>query len=128
MSKPRVVKDYDKLEQDIQEQIKLTYPHGFDKHLITFKNIKNAFVSALPYETDEKYYLVRMTREEAIAIIADDDDYKEGKLRKAVMEELTNKHDFDDDDEKDDDDDDLLEDDGMVEFNEDEMSGEDDDD
>ncbi|WP_235295903.1 hypothetical protein [Portibacter marinus] len=127
MSKPRVVKDYDKLDQDIQEQIKLTYPHGFDKHLITFKNIKNAFVSALPYETEEKYYLVRMTREEAIAIIADDDDYKEGKLRKAVMEELSIKHDFDDDDDDDEDDDDLI-DDEILEFNEDEMSGEEDDD
>lgn len=125
MSKPRVVKDYDKLDLEIQEQIKLNYPHGFDKHLVTFKNIKNAFVSALPFETEEKYYLVRMTREEAIAIIADDDDYKEGKLRKAVMEELQIKH-FDDDDDDEDDDDDLL-DDEVVEFNEDEMSVDDDD-
>ena len=38
MSKPRVVKDYEKLDIEVQEQIKLQYPYGFDKHLVTFKN------------------------------------------------------------------------------------------
>lgn len=99
-TKPRVVKDYDKLDVGIQEQIKLNYPHGFDKHLITFKNIKGAFVSALPFETEEKNYLVRMTREEAIAIIAGDDDYNDnGRLTKTAIATLESKHDLDGEDE-----------------------------
>ena len=37
-NKPRLVKDYDKLNEAVQEQIKLVYPHGFTKYLITFIN------------------------------------------------------------------------------------------
>lgn len=100
MSKPRVVKDYDKLDLAIQEQIKLNYPHGFHKHLITFKNIKGEFVSALPFEAEDKYYLVRMTKQEARDIIEDDDDFDDdGMLKKDVIEDLQTKYDdeFDDD-------------------------------
>ena len=65
--KPRVVKDYDKLDVSIQEQIKLEYPYGFEDNLVTFTNAEGKRVSALPFETAEKYYLVRMTVEEAQA-------------------------------------------------------------
>ncbi len=94
MSKPRVVKDYDKLDEHIIEQIKLNYPYGFKKNLITFKNAVGNFVTALPFETEEKYYLVRMTRAEAQDIIEDDDDYdNDGVLRDSVKEEYEEKHD-----------------------------------
>jgi len=114
MSKPRIVKDYDKLDDTIIEQIKLTYPYGFEKKLIKFTNQHGKLVSALPFETDEKYYLVRMTSVEAAAIIADDDDYDDdGVLKDSIKEEYQDKHDdFDveeipDDLGEDDDDDDL---------------------
>ena len=81
MNKPRVVKDYDKLEESIQQQLKLKYPYGFDKDIITFKNHKNQFVSALPFEGDDFYYLIRMTKEQAHDIINDDDDYEDGILK-----------------------------------------------
>jgi len=94
MNKPRVVKDYEKLEEAILEQIKLNYPRGFGKNLITFKNAAGKFVSALPFETEEKYYLVRMTRAEAQDIIDDDDDYDEdGNLRDDVKEAYEEKYD-----------------------------------
>lgn len=73
--KPRVIKDYDKLDERIQEQIKLVYPHGFSKNLIKFTNKEGIKVSALPFETDEKYYLIRMTVTKAKEIILKDDDY-----------------------------------------------------
>ncbi len=82
VSKPRVIKDFEKLENKIQEQIKLVYPEGFSQHLITFTNKDGLLVSALPFETDEKYYLVRMTTQQAEDIISDDDDYDdEGTLK-----------------------------------------------
>jgi len=82
INKPRIVKDYDKLPLDVQGQIKLTYPHGFSGSLITYINAKGKVVSALPYETDDFYYLVRMTLEEANNIIENDDDFNdEGILR-----------------------------------------------
>ncbi|MFT4545246.1 MAG: hypothetical protein ACI9EQ_001717 [Bacteroidia bacterium] len=87
--KPRVVKDYDKLDTQIQEMIKLEYPYGFESSLVTFTNAKGMRVSALPFETDEKYYLVRMTMDEAQAIIEEDDDYdEEGNLTDDAKEEL----------------------------------------
>ncbi|MDB4539909.1 hypothetical protein N9231_05755, partial [Saprospiraceae bacterium] len=69
MNKPKIVKDFEKVEESILEQIKLKYPYGFEKYLVTFKNAKGAFVSALPFETDDRYYLIRMTKTEAREII-----------------------------------------------------------
>ena len=77
ISKPKVIKDYEKLEETTKEQIKLEYPNGFSQNLITFTNKDGMLVSALPFETEDKYYLVRMTTQEAIDIISDDDDYDE---------------------------------------------------
>ncbi|HEY9117495.1 MAG TPA: hypothetical protein VIN11_06695, partial [Roseivirga sp.] len=103
-SKPRVIKDFEKLDQDIQEQIKLEYPEGFEDNLIYFTNKEGKRVSALPFETDEKYYLVRMTIEEAQQIIEDDDDYDDdGNLKDEIKEEYAEKHGEEDDDIEDED-------------------------
>ena len=127
VNKPRVIKDFDKLESKIQEQIKLVYPEGFSQHLITFTNKDGMLVSALPFETDEKYYLVRMTTQQAEDIISDDEDYDdEGVLKDSTRMEYEDKYaeldyiaenisdkeeDVDDDDEDYDDDDDEGDDD-----------------
>lgn len=94
MDKPRVVKDYEKLDAAIKEQIKLSYPWGFQKHLIKFKNAKGQTVSALPFEAEDKYYLVRMTVTEAREIIEDDDDFDlDGNLKDEVREAYEDKYD-----------------------------------
>ena len=88
MSKPRVVKDYDKLDESVKQLIKLTYPEGFERNLIQFKNKEGKTVSALPFETEEVYYLIRMTILEAQEIIEEDEDYDdEGFLKDEVREE-----------------------------------------
>ena len=100
-SKPRVIKDFEKLDVEIQEQIKLAFPLGFEDYLIKFTNKEGNKVSALPYESEEKYYLVRMTVEEAQQIIEDDDDYDDsGNLKSDIQEEYEDKY---SDDEEDDD-------------------------
>ena len=82
MAKKRIVIDYEKLPDDIINRIKLEYPDGFEENLITFTNAKGMYVSALPFDTEEIYYLVRMTEKEARQIIKEDDDYDDdGKLR-----------------------------------------------
>lgn len=92
-SKPRVIKDYEKLDPEIQEKIKLEYPSGFSENLIYFNNKDGKRVSALPFETDEKYYLVRMTIYEAEKIIEDDDDYDStGSLKDSAKEEYESKY------------------------------------
>ncbi|HPR60859.1 MAG TPA: hypothetical protein PLF35_07935 [Prolixibacteraceae bacterium] len=92
-SKPRIIKDYDKLPVDIQEQIKLEYPYGFSDNLITFTNKDGLIVSALPFETEDRYYMVRMTVSEAIKIVEDDEDFDaDGTLKEGIREEYENKY------------------------------------
>jgi DNA-directed RNA polymerase subunit delta len=80
--KKRIVKDYENLPEEIINRIKMQYPHGFAQHLISYLNKEGKKVSALPFETEEVYYLVRMTVQEARQIIADDEDYDDdGNLR-----------------------------------------------
>lgn len=109
MNKPRVIKDYDKLSEEIIEQIKLNYPRGFQRNLITFKNAQGRFISALPFETEDRYYLVRMTKSEAVEIIENDDDYNDdGNLKKVVQAEYEEKYD--------DGEDEIIEDEGDYDF------------
>ncbi len=92
-NKPRVIKDFEKLEENLQQQIKLSYPSGFADHLIRFTDKSGKYVSALPFETDEKYYLVRMTEERAEEIITDDEDFDDdGNLKAEVKEEYADKY------------------------------------
>lgn len=93
MSKPRLIKDYEKVPDDIKEQIKISYPHGYHKQLIEFTNKDGNRVSALPFETDEVYYLIRMTVEEAKSIVRDDDDFDdEGNLKDDIQDEYEDKY------------------------------------
>jgi len=51
----------------------------------------------LPFETDDKYYLVRMTVYEAEKIIEEDDDYDStGSLKDSAKEEYETKYGDDD--------------------------------
>lgn len=92
MSKPRVLKDYDKLDKPIILQIKLKYPLGFEKHLITFKGAKKKLISALPFEAEDRYYLIRMTRIESQKIILADKDYDDnGELTSKARAKIEKK-------------------------------------
>lgn len=92
-NKLKVIQDFEKLSSDIQEQIKLVYPYGFSQHLIEFKNKNNETVYALPFETDEKIYMVRMSVKKAIQLIEDDTDYNdEGNLKMDIREKYEDDH------------------------------------
>ena len=79
VSKPRVVKDFDKLPKEIQTQIKLDYPNGFSHKLISYTTPKGEKVLALPFDTDDLAYLVRVTVMETRTIMRDDDDIEDDK-------------------------------------------------
>lgn len=92
-NKPRVVKDFEKLDIAIQEQVKLAYPEGFIQNLITYMDKEGHKVSALPFEAADKYYLIRMSRQVAIDLIEDDDDYDDdGSLKKDIRMDLEDKY------------------------------------
>jgi hypothetical protein len=92
-SKPRILKDYEKLDNKIKEQIKLAYPFGFSRNLLTYKDRENKIISALPFETDDFYYLVRMTDKQAKDIVKDDTDYDDdGILKTSVRDDYMDKY------------------------------------
>ncbi len=92
-NKPRIIRDYYKMTEEQQEQIKLLYPDGFSDHLIYFTYKDGALVSALPYETEDKMYLLRMTEREAKQIVELDDDYDDdGILKSDVKDDLEVKY------------------------------------
>lgn len=92
-NKSRVIIDYEKLSDELVEQIKLVYPSGFSQHLISFTNSKGESVSALRFETFEKIYLIRMTRQMAHQIIEEDSDYDdEGILKEGIREKYEEEH------------------------------------
>ena len=91
--KLRVITDFEKLSVELQEQIKLVYPTGFSKHLIRFQNKNNETVSALPFETFEKIYLIRMSTDKARQIIEKDSDFdEEGILKEDIKEKYEDEY------------------------------------
>ena len=106
--KPRIAKDYDKLTEELIAQIKIEYPFGFEENLITYKDVKGNKISALPFETEEVYYLIKMTKAEAQQIIEEDEDYDDsGNLREDFADEIEG-----DDDDEDEGTEDVADDDG----------------
>ena len=85
MSKPKVIKDYEKLPPEVIEQIKLVYPRGFTRHLVKFFNRDGEQKMGLPFETEDYYYLIRMTPVKAEHIIEEDDDYDDDGVLKAKV-------------------------------------------
>ena len=60
----------------------MKYPTGYANHLVFYTDKEGKKVSALPFETEEVYYLIRMTVLEAKRLIKEDVDYdEEGVLR-----------------------------------------------
>ena len=93
-NKKRIIKDFESLDKAIKEQIKLVYPDGYSDYLIEFKNRYDEYVSALPFETDDTIYLIKMSINKAKRLIAEDDDFDdEGKLKQEVKEKYEDEYD-----------------------------------
>jgi hypothetical protein len=58
--KKKVIKDYKSLPPEIREAIREKYPQGYVEDVITFFNKEKQLISALPYETEEISYLIKM--------------------------------------------------------------------
>ena len=105
MAKKRVVKNYDALPADIIESIKEKYPTGYTESLVSYTDKEGKRVSALPFETDDTYYLIRMTIQEAKRLAKDEEDYEEDSSSTTRPEfaevEIEDPYDGDDDDDDD---------------------------
>jgi hypothetical protein len=93
VSKPRIIKDYNKLDKELQQQIKLVYADGFAENLIHFFDKNGIKITVLPFETEDKYYMLRMTENEAVQIVDDDDDFDDdGFLKSEVKQNYEDKY------------------------------------
>ena len=77
MNKPKVIKDFLKLDEDLQEQILEQYPDGYEGNLILFTDRDGKYAHALPYETEDKYYLLRMPLRKAKKSLSEDSGAEE---------------------------------------------------
>ncbi|MBN1159143.1 MAG: hypothetical protein JXA61_07160 [Bacteroidales bacterium] len=65
MGKQRILKAYEQLPEHLVVKLKERYPDGFDDHIITFTNSKGEIEVAIPFDTEEVYYLVKLPRTSA---------------------------------------------------------------
>ncbi len=59
--KKRIIVDYKTLPHEILEKLAITFPDGFDGNVIKFKNAKGDTISAVPIETEDAYYMVKVS-------------------------------------------------------------------
>ena len=75
-NKPKVIKDFEKLDEQMQELVRQAYPNGFSEHIIRFTNKDGKYISAVPYETEDRYYLVKVTVAPPKKVAKEEDDYE----------------------------------------------------
>lgn len=71
-----VIQDYDNLNDELKEQVKLVYPTGFSNSIIEITNSKRKTISAIRFETDEKIYMLRLSKEMVFQIMEEDHRYE----------------------------------------------------
>ena len=92
-TKPKVIKDYDKLPKEVQNQILSTYPQGFMDKLVQYPSKNGTMVSALPFETEDMFYLVRVNTEQVRVVYDEayyDDVMKDDALDVEKIDDMVN--------------------------------------
>jgi hypothetical protein len=70
VGKKRIIKKYDQLTPELFKLFKESYPDGYEDSLISFQTPTGELEFALPLETEEISYLIKMPK----STKADDDD------------------------------------------------------
>lgn len=102
MTKKRVIKDYDALPEDIIRLVKMRYPTGYAAFLVSYTDKEGKKVSALPFEAEDAYYLIRMTVQEAKRLVKEDEDYDDDGVLREDFADIEVENEFDGQGEEDD--------------------------
>jgi hypothetical protein len=82
MDKKRVIKSYEKLDQAMKDLLEEAYPSGFTGNVIRLTNAQNETYFAVPLETEEANYLIKVPLEsmkgKSSSDDEDDDDFEGG--------------------------------------------------
>jgi DNA-directed RNA polymerase subunit delta len=100
VGKKRIIKKYEQLPEDLLQLLKEKYPDGFEDNLITFENIKGEIEIALPLETEEVDYLIKMPKNN----MPEDDEEYDSEPSDNNFDALENLEIVDDSDDMEDDD------------------------
>jgi hypothetical protein len=76
-TKPKVIKDFEKLTEEMQNAVNEFYPDGFYEHLVKFADKDGKYVHALPFETEDRYYLLKMPKLISPKVVKEPDSDKE---------------------------------------------------
>lgn len=110
--KPRVIKDFDKLDKSMRDQLIQLYPNGFADFLVSYTDPKTGQERfSLPYETSDRYYMIRMDEfiDSQIDRNPEDDDFpKDEDLLNLEIDSIEKPADLKIDDADDEDDDDTC--------------------
>ncbi|MEO5581898.1 MAG: hypothetical protein ABIR66_04355 [Saprospiraceae bacterium] len=87
VNKKRVVKDYENLSPELVNLMHASYPDGFEGAMISFFDRDGKRVSAIPFETDDIYYLIRMVEKKAKPAEGEDEIEAELEVDAPVAEE-----------------------------------------
>ncbi|MBO7300984.1 MAG: hypothetical protein J6U53_06265 [Tidjanibacter sp.] len=82
--KRRSVVSFSNLPEELQEEVKKLYPYGYNEAMMRIEKPNGEFFYAVPFETDEVSYLVKVTVKIDDHIEDDDDkDYYSDDLKGA---------------------------------------------
>ena len=62
MGKKRIIKKFEQLSDEILEKVRDRYPDGFEDNLISFTSPNGEIEFALPLETEDTSYLIKMPK------------------------------------------------------------------
>ncbi len=102
MEKKRVIVDYKNITNELLTMLTEKYPYGFDDFIIRFKNAKGEMINAVPMETEDTKYLVKMSVQldkRVEAFLDDDDDSDASDDLDVPTDGIVGDDDEDDDDE-----------------------------
>ena len=74
MDKKRVIKSYEKLDQGMRDLLEDAYPNGFTGNVVRLTNAQNETYFAVPLETEEANYLIKVPIEFMKGKAAPDED------------------------------------------------------
>lgn len=87
VNKKRLVKGYENLSPELVKLMHASYPDGFEGAMISFFDRDGKRVSAIPFETDEIYYLIKMVEKKAKPVQAEDEIEAELEVDAPAAEE-----------------------------------------
>lgn len=84
ISKKRLVTSFNNLPQELQDAVKELYPAGFSDAMMRVDKPNGDFFYAVPFETDEISYLVKIdVKIDDISDEEDDKDYYDDEIKGA---------------------------------------------